>query len=292
MDLDTAHPILDTAHNAFISMDADGCICYWNPRAAEIFGYSRQEAIGRELADTIIPPQYRDTHRTGLRRFLADGVGPVLGNRLTLTALRRDGTEFPIEITISSLRQGDVWSFHAFVQDISERVAIERERDDLLARLEAIARTDALTGLPNRRAWDEELPREIERARRQRTRFAVALLDLDRFKVYNDLLGHPAGDDLLRCAAQEWRRRVRVVDTLARYGGEEFALLLPGCPPGDSQAVVDRVRNATPSGQTLSAGIAEWNGKESAEARVERADTALYEAKRTGRDRCVSAPRP
>lgn len=93
-----------------------------------IFGDPREEAVGRQLADTIIPPAYRDAHRNGLRRFLADGVGPVLGNRLTLTGLRRDGTEFPIEITISALREGDAWTFHAFVQDISERVAVERER--------------------------------------------------------------------------------------------------------------------------------------------------------------------
>ena len=292
MDFDTAHPILDTAHNAFISMNSEGCISYWNPRAAEIFGYSRDEAVGRELAETIIPPEHRDAHWNGLRRFLSDGVGPVLGKRLMLTALRRDGTEFPIEITISSLLHGDAWSFHAFVHDISERVAVERERDELLARVEALARTDALTGLPNRRAWDEELPREIERGRRERTRFALALLDLDCFKDYNDLHGHPAGDELLRCASQEWRLCVRVVDTLARCGGDEFALLLPGCPPADTRAVVDRVREATPKGQTLSAGIAEWDGEESAEALIHRADAALYEAKRTGRDRWVMAPRP
>jgi diguanylate cyclase (GGDEF)-like protein/PAS domain S-box-containing protein len=289
MDLGTAHPILDTAHNAFISMDERGRITYWNPRAAEIFGYSREEAVGRELADTIIPPEYRDAHWEGLRRFLAEGVGPVLGNRLTLTALRRDGAEFPIEITISALREADGWSFHAFVQDISERVAVERERDELLARVEALARTDALTGLPNRRAWDEELRREVARASRGDHTLTVALLDLDHFKAYNDTYGHQAGDTLLRDLGAAWRTMLRVTDLVARYGGEEFAVLLPDCSPGDGRKLLRRMCAAMPDEQTFSAGVASWDGKETVESLVQRADGALYEAKDAGRNRFIEA---
>jgi diguanylate cyclase (GGDEF)-like protein len=163
------------------------------------------------------------------------------------------------------------------------------EREQLLARMEAMARTDELTGLLNRRAWDEELRREMERARRDGGRFSVALLDLDRFKQFNDAHGHPAGDDLLRQASTAWRVRVRLVDTLGRYGGEEFALLLPGAAPAGAQVIIDRLRGATPMDQTVSAGIAMWDGEETAEALVGRADRALYQAKRTGRDRCVIA---
>ena len=164
------------------------------------------------------------------------------------------------------------------------------ERERLLARVQAISRTDQLTGLANRRAWDEALRREIARARRDDTVMTVALLDLDRFKQFNDELGHSAGDELLRRAAGDWRREVRAVDTIARYGGEEFAVLLCDCAPEQAAQTIERLRAATPMGQTVSAGIAQWDGRETADALIERADRALYDAKRTGRDRSVRAP--
>ena len=163
------------------------------------------------------------------------------------------------------------------------------EQSSLLAR---VARTDALTGLLNRRAWDEGLPTELARAGRAGERVSVALLDLDRFKAFNDVQGHPAGDRLLRAAAAAWRGELRAPDVLARYGGEEFGVILPGCGLDEAAAIVDRLRVLTPQGETSSAGIAEWDGSESADALVARADGALYAAKRGGRDRTVLAAGP
>ena len=102
------------------------------------------------------------------------------------------------------------------------------QRGELLERLEAMERTDDLTGLPNRRAWEEELPREMARARRDSQKLSVAMLDLDRFKLFNDRYGHQAGDRLLKQAASAWGSQLRSTDVLARYGGEEFALALSG----------------------------------------------------------------
>jgi PAS domain S-box-containing protein len=136
VDVRGAHEILDTAHNAVVSMDVAGRIVYWNPAAEAMFGVPRDAALGRVLADTIIPPRYREAHWQGLRRFLATGEGQVLGQRIELSALRDDRTEFPAEITISAQRDGDAWSFHAFIQDISERKAIEEERRSRVAQLE------------------------------------------------------------------------------------------------------------------------------------------------------------
>jgi diguanylate cyclase (GGDEF)-like protein/PAS domain S-box-containing protein len=121
VDLGRARAILDTAHDAFVSMDRDGAITDWNPGAVEMFGLSREQALGRVLADTIIPEQHRQAHWDGLERFLRTGEGPVLGTRLEVSALRADGTEFPVELTISALEETDGWSFHAFIQDISAR---------------------------------------------------------------------------------------------------------------------------------------------------------------------------
>ena len=172
---------------------------------------------------------------------------------------------------------------------LAAEAAIALDRARLLSQLQETARTDDLTGLPNRRAWEEELPRELARASRDSRPVCVAMLDLDRFKRFNDDRGHQAGDRLLKQAASAWASQLRTSDMLARYGGEEFALLLPGCTVEDAQLLVQRLRAAMPDGETVSAGLACWDETESADEFVGRADAALYAAKRGGRDMLVAA---
>jgi PAS domain S-box-containing protein len=117
--------VLDKAHEAFISMDPGGFITDWNAEAERTFGWSRDEAVGRVLADTIIPPQHRQAHLEGLKRFLATGTGPVMNKRIQITALHREGYEFPVEVTISTTGAGTDRAFHAFLHDVSERTARE-----------------------------------------------------------------------------------------------------------------------------------------------------------------------
>jgi diguanylate cyclase (GGDEF)-like protein len=114
-------------------------------------------------------------------------------------------------------------------------------------------------------------------------------LDIDHFKAYNDLNGHPAGDALLRRAARAWRSAVRAGDVLARYGGEEFAVLLAGCEEDRAMEIAERLRQATSDEQPVSIGVARWDGREGADGLVNRADRALYEAKRAGRNRVTFA---
>src|SRR3954452_20849446 len=165
---------------------------------------------------------------------------------------------------------------------LAAEAAVAIERADLLARLETVARTDDLTGLPNRRAWDEQLPLELARADREEWPVCVAMLDLDHFKEFNDKLGHQSGDRLLKASAAAWRAQLRATDTLTRYGGEEFAIVLPNCSLEGATRVLERARRATPAAQTASAGVAAWDGAEAPGMLVARADTALYEAKETG----------
>ena len=128
--------ILESAHDAFVAMDGTGMITDWNPQAAAVFGWSRQEVLGRDLADTIIPERYRGPHRAGLAHFLATGQGPVLSERIELPAIRRDGREFPVELTISIVSAGEGCSFNAFLRDITDRrqaqQELERARDQAL----------------------------------------------------------------------------------------------------------------------------------------------------------------
>jgi diguanylate cyclase (GGDEF)-like protein len=167
-----------------------------------------------------------------------------------------------------------------------------RQRELLAARLELTARTDALTGLPNRRAWDEALEREMLHAARAEAPLCMALLDLDFFKQFNDQNGHPAGDSHLKEVAALWRARLRSADLIARYGGEEFALLLTATDAFQAQQVVETLRDCVPLDETVSAGIAQWDGSESGAELFARADAALYEAKRSGRDRTLLAAGP
>jgi PAS domain S-box-containing protein len=119
--------ILDAALDAVIGMDADDVITYWNPRAEATFGWRREEALGRRLRDLVIPVRYRESHSRGLARFLATGEGPVLGRRIELEGLRRDGTEFPVELSIAAVKEGETYSFSAFLADMTERRRLEAQ---------------------------------------------------------------------------------------------------------------------------------------------------------------------
>jgi diguanylate cyclase (GGDEF)-like protein/PAS domain S-box-containing protein len=456
-DAELLRAILDTAQEAFVMMDSGGRILAFNRAAEHTFGFSREEVLGQELAETLIPLRYRAAHRAGLRRYAETGTGRVVGQRLEMSALHRDGHEFPVELTISEARSpgeaAGALAFHAFMHDISERKLSERalvamqsatsamaradspaqamasllstlgasmdwkvgaywelahddalermaswtaegvearefealsgelrlsrhgslpgralelgeavwvqdyslddafpraqaarraglhaaiavpvlreqegigvieffaseprvhdrsisgalatvgaqvgellgvleERQALLTSLARLALTDQLTGLPNRRAWEEALQRELARADRHGHPVCVAVIDLDEFKRFNDEHGHQAGDAMLSEAARAWQSQLRASDLLARYGGEEFAAVVPAWPLETAVAVVERLRLATPAGLTASAGVASWNRQETAMELFARADAALYEAKQSGRNRTVAA---
>lgn len=143
--------ILDRAHSAVVSMDEDGRVTYWNPSAEAMFGVAREDALGRAVADLIVPERLRAAHLAGLRRFLATGEARVLDRRIELAGLRADGTEFPTEMTLSAFQDAGRWTFHAFIHDISERKQSEMEHQRLLDELQRALhnserRFDAIVG--------------------------------------------------------------------------------------------------------------------------------------------------
>jgi diguanylate cyclase (GGDEF)-like protein len=229
--------------------------------------------------------------------FISDPGGHPDTNQAVFEATERPAAvlfeplhrgEEAIGVLVVGWRQppSDVRRTTGLVRLLASEAAFVIERADLLGRLTEIALTDALTGLPNRRAWDKRVGQAI----RDAEPVCVAILDLDCFKAFNDDHGHQAGDRLLKETAAAWRAELRPTDTLARYGGEEFVVLLHGEDLQVARRVVDRLRAAMPRGQSCSAGVACRESGEDAAALLGRADEALYEAKRAGRNRSSIAP--
>jgi diguanylate cyclase (GGDEF)-like protein/PAS domain S-box-containing protein len=278
--------IIDTASYAYIGMSRDGSVTDWNLSAEQTFGWTREEIVGKQLADRIIPLDQRDAHRQGLARFLETGEGPVLGTRLEVNALHRDGREFPVELTIWAVGSGEDASFSALVHDITLRKELERQ-------LQHQAFHDSLTGLANRALFADRLAHAMARQRARRS-LAVVFLDLDDFKTVNDSLGHAAGDQLLTAVAERLRGVMRPEDTVARFGGDEFAILLEETNRESARRVAERVLAALRSPFDLqgkqvfargSAGVAVTQSGTSPEDLLRHADLAMYTAKARGKGR-------
>jgi diguanylate cyclase (GGDEF)-like protein len=177
----------------------------------------------------------------------------------------------------SSLRA----EFLAWISIFGTAVVLATVVYGLVATLLKYGREDPLTGLPNRRSWEERADEELERARRNRTSLSLVSIDVDDFKLVNDRQGHQAGDDLLRQLADRWRMTTRGGgDFVARLGGDEFGLLAPGSDVQEIQSVVKRLQEALPEGVSCSLGVATWDGTETATVLFRRADEAMYAVKR------------
>jgi diguanylate cyclase (GGDEF)-like protein/PAS domain S-box-containing protein len=213
--------ILDAALDCIITMDHEGRIVEFNPAAERTFRVHREQAVGADLADLIIPEAMREKHRQGLQLYLSTGREGMLGTRAEVMALRADGSEFPVELSIGRVPSSDPPLFTAFLRDITDRKHAEEQ-------IAYLAYHDRLTGLPNRAMFEQFLELAIARAKRSDGRLAVAVVfvDLDNFKLVNDSLGHEAGDELLRQMAARLQDVTRDTDLVARQGGDEFLILL------------------------------------------------------------------
>jgi diguanylate cyclase (GGDEF)-like protein/PAS domain S-box-containing protein len=272
----------DLSQDMLCTMDQEGRCVEVNAAWRRSLGYRPEELEGRSLLDITDPADHAKAIEEA-RKVFGGGVSGSLETRVQA----KDGSWHWIRT--SSFFEPEEGLVYARSTDVTERKAIADEREALLAEIQSLASSDALTGLPNRRALDDQLPREMARARRSETPLCLAIVDIDNFKTYNDTHGHLAGDAVLRDCAAAWDDSLRGEDTILRFGGEEFLVILPNCEPTDAFEIVERLRAATPGGQTCSAGLALWRAEESVDELVARADAALYEAKGAGRDRLITA---
>ena len=231
---------------------------------------------------------------------LAYGLGLLIVNpldRLTLASNRVAGGDLNVDVPASG--GGELSHLTGVFNDMVRRLREGR------AELERLSVADELTGLANRRRLVAELERELRRSDRHGHPFAILMLDVDRFKHFNDTWGHPAGDVVLKRLANTLRECVRDVDTVARYGGEEFMVILPETPAAEAARVAERIRAGTekdrftPEGSsaklnvTVSVGYAVFPEHARApDTLIEAADQALYRSKKSGRNRVSAAELP
>lgn len=278
--------ILDAALDCVVTMNHEGRILEFNPAAEDTFGYRKADVIGKELAEIIVPPSLRDAHRSGFARYLATGTDTIIGRRLQITAMRADGSEFPVELAITRVDLPGPPIFTGFLRDVTEPLRAERT-------LIHQAMHDALTGLPNRLLLVDRLQVALERAERNESHVAVVFVDVDGFKDVNTAAGHAGGDDLLSQVAGRLEGSVRGGDTVARFGGDEFVVISEGTAPF-ADKLADRLRQSmdepcTVGGLdvpiTISMGVAVGTAKDGRDALLRDADIALLQAKAKGRNR-------
>jgi len=273
------------AADAVMITDTEGRIEYVNPAFERMTGYPAVEAIG-QTPRLLKSGKHKDEFFSQLWRSMEAGqiFHDVIVNR------RKDGTEYYEEVTIAPVRDadGEVTHFISTGRDITDRMRTQEQ-------LRHLAHHDAVTGLPNRVLLMDRIEQSLHRARRHDLAFAVLFIDLDGFKTINDSLGHHAGDQLLRGVAQRLSAAVRNEDTVARLGGDEFAVVLDSLRSSASvTAVADKLLDEISQpmlveGKSLkvtgSIGIAVYpNDGEAVHELLRRADSAMYLAKRSGKN--------
>ena len=282
--------VVEGALDAIVSIDALGVITAFNPAAEHTFGWVAPDILGLRLVDTLIPGQLRDPHLQAVAHHLETGEHSILGRRVEVPALRKDGTTMPVELSIIRTEIGGEPGFTAFMRDITERQEFEQA-------LQHLADHDLLTDLVNRRRFTQALGERLAAHSPEAPADPASLLilDIDHFKHVNDLYGHLAGDECLAEVANRLRDRLRDQDVLARIGGDEFAVLLPHTDQSAAarlaQQLVDAVRDQPmlvaghPLRVTVSIGVTELPDGVPATLQdvMANADYALYEAKETGR---------
>ncbi|MDO3376997.1 diguanylate cyclase domain-containing protein [Geoalkalibacter halelectricus] len=282
--------VLD-APEAILHLDATGRIEFANPALDQILQVPGEDLAGELLVDLVA-----EEHRVVLEAALAQ---VRRGARQTLEILLQRGAETPLWafVAISPLREytDKVRGMVAVLSDISERKRAETQ-------MQRLAFSDALTGLPNRTLLLDRLELALAAARREGTRVGIAFIDIDRFKHFNDLCGHAAGDALLQRVAGLLLQNLRRTDTVARWAGDEFVVVFPNLhEPTDLAVSIEKLHQACVASSllrerdffcSLSIGVALYpEDGEQAETLLHRADLAMYRAKREGGGRyCFFRP--
>lgn len=284
--------VMDHVADAVITIDEQGIIESANQAVRHVFGYSPGELLGQNVK-VLMPPPYRDEHDKYINNYLASGKPRILGMSREIVGRRKDGSVFPMDLTVSEMSLRGRRHFIGIARDITERMG-------KVAAIEYQALHDALTDLPNRTLFSDRLLQAILSATREGKALAVIIMDLDHFKEINDTFGHHGGDVILQQVAGRMRSVLRKSDTVARLGGDEFAVLLPASDLADALMIAKKLLGALDRpceletqllqvGASLGIALFPEHGPDGATL-MKRADEAMYEAKRGKMGFAVYAP--
>ncbi|MES2316403.1 MAG: sensor domain-containing diguanylate cyclase [Pseudomonadota bacterium] len=291
--------LIEESPDAVLVIDESGIIRYMNEAMQALSGYAAAEALGQPI-NGLLPAADVSGHQEDMQRFLeSSNPSSLLGGVREFAIRHRTGDMIAIEMKALDLGVVETMRyFGAFMTDLRARRQAEARNAALLAQLELQALSDALTGLPNRRAFEIEATRMVTRVKRSGAQITVGIADIDFFKKVNDTHGHPVGDEVLSAVSAVLTQAARASDYVARIGGEEFGLLFPEATPDTASAVAERMRNAVANfpviaangaqlNVTISIGLATFQG--SLTEALSHADKALYQAKHKGRNRVEQA---
>lgn len=296
--------LLDSSPTAVFLVEQTGTITYSNHLAELIFGYQKNELIGKPI-ENLVPLKYRDHHQEHRKFYIANPILRPMGTLYNLVGMRKNGEEFPIDVGLNP-----VWLDRGMIiicsvidgshkSDYLNRLVKEQKKlSKANVRLGKLADHDALTGLFNRRAFERILLNELAAMREEKGVLSIILADIDHFKNFNDMYGHPVGDLLLKDLSDVLKENTRKEDTVARVGGEEFVFILPGLPHEQAVRFGERLRRAIERGNwssrsitvSLGASTHQLSSKRSAlkrimERMISEADQAMYQSKDAGRNR-------
>ena len=276
--------VTETATDAIISITGDENIILWNHAAEQMFGYSSEEAVGQPIT-IIMPDRFRQAHKKGINRFFTTGRSKIVGKHYKAFALKKNGSEFPIELSLSSWEQDENIYFTGILRDITKRIKLED-------RLRESSLTDELTNLLNRRGFITLSEKQLQISKRYRKYFSILFLDLNDMKTINDAFGHKMGDLALIDTALILKKTFRSSDIIARIGGDEFTVLMVESenPDIQKQAVENILRNVSMHNKKMkrsyklsfSIGIANFDPKNpcSIDELLVQADALMYDNKK------------
>jgi diguanylate cyclase (GGDEF)-like protein len=270
--------VSDAFYNGLVLMGSSGISPWLDVGWLQVYLLTALAAMHPSARELTTPARARTERLTRLRLALL-GCAALLAPGALLLQKARGADGHPVFVAFGSIA--------LFLFVLARVATLLRQVERQSAVLAAMARSDELTSLPNRRTWEHELVGLRETALEHRQPLTIALLDLDGFKKYYDTRGHLAGDRTLAAVAHVLAQSLRDVDTAARYGGDEFVVAVPGLPLPEVQALVESLCEGVPDGQTARAGIATWRGAEPSSSALSRADSALYVAKRHGGARVI-----
>lgn len=283
--------VLEHAVDGIVTTDEEGRIQSFNKAAERIFGYSAEEVMGQDVS-LLMPEPYRSQHSDYIKDYLTSSRPKIIGKGREILGQRKEGIVFPAYIALSEIRVGEQRLFTGIIRDITEHKRHE-------AFLTQAAMYDPLTGLLNRRFFEEQLDVALNAAKRYRHPLCLCICDIDKFKEINDQYGHTVGDMVLEKLGDLFRAQVRKEDLGGRFGGDEFVVCFSHTSSIEAVACIERVRQALASHVfcqdtdhpfivTASFGFADLTTHDmDRTALIQAADKSLYRAKEQGRNRTV-----